>query len=298
MDKASELAIVRRAYAKQILAAAGVADAGIECAFAAIPREQFLGPGPWKMYRFAAASSGSYGATPEADPVYVYVDQVVGLVSERGINNGQPSLHAMLIASAQIQSGEHVVHVGAGTGYYSAIMAQLVGPTGRVTAVECDPALAERARECLSELSNVAVVEADGAAARLDAADVIYVNAGVTHPASPWLDGLADGGRLIIPLTTSANFPVPGTVFDPIKAMRSGAYFRIQRRGPVFESRGLLPTMIIPAHGRARDEANEQALAEAFAKGGWHRVAQLVRDEDLPEDKCWLRGSGWSLTYD
>jgi len=80
MDSDSELAIVRRAYAKQVLAAAGVADGGIERAFASVSRERFLGPGPWKMYRLSAALTGSYGQTPDADSVYVYVDQVIGLV--------------------------------------------------------------------------------------------------------------------------------------------------------------------------------------------------------------------------
>jgi protein-L-isoaspartate(D-aspartate) O-methyltransferase len=177
-------------------------------------------------------------------------------------------------------------------------MAQLVGPTGRVTAIECDPALAERARESLSGISNVTVVEADGAVALFAAADVIYVNAGVTHPVNPWLDGLADGGRLMIPLTANVNFPAPGTAFDPAKAMQSGTYFRIRRLGSAFEARGLLPTMIIPAQGCARDDVNERALAEVFAKGGWHRVTHLVRDKDVPEDRSWVRGLCWGLTYD
>ena len=51
MDK-GELDIVRRAYAKQITAAAGIEDARIEAAFAAVPREHFLGPGPWQILRW------------------------------------------------------------------------------------------------------------------------------------------------------------------------------------------------------------------------------------------------------
>src|SRR3984957_18079499 len=101
MERQAELAIVRRAYAKQTVAAAGINDARIEAAFAAAPREDFLGPGPWHMFRLPSA----FVATPEADPVYLYVDQVVGLIPERGINNGQPSMHAMLIAAAQIKEG-------------------------------------------------------------------------------------------------------------------------------------------------------------------------------------------------
>ena len=294
MDRQAELAIVRRAFAKQILAAARIADPRIEAAFAEVRREDFLGPGPWDIFRIPS----TYDPTADADPVLLYVDQVVGLIPERGINNGQPSLHAMLLAAAGIEEGEHVVHVGAGTGYYTAMMAFLTGPTGRVTAIEYDSALAARARTNLSDNAAVCVLEGDGATTPFDAADVIYVNAGVTHPADSWLDGLADGGRLILPLSTDANIRSVGLGhFDPMKAMRSGAFFRIQRRGAVFEARGLLPTAIIPAEC-VRDKTAEAALAAAFDKGGWNAVTRLVRGEEVPEERCWLRGRGWCLAYD
>ena len=80
-------------------------------------------------------------------------------------------------------------------------MALLVGSSGAVTAIEYDSSLAARARETLASLSNVTVVQGDGAAVDFAPADVIYVKAGATHPADPWLDGLTDGGRLLLPLT-------------------------------------------------------------------------------------------------
>jgi protein-L-isoaspartate(D-aspartate) O-methyltransferase len=58
---------------------------------------------------------------PTRNPVYLYDDVVVGIIPERNLNNGQPSLHAALIASAAPRAGEHAVHVGAGVGYYTAI---------------------------------------------------------------------------------------------------------------------------------------------------------------------------------
>jgi protein-L-isoaspartate(D-aspartate) O-methyltransferase len=294
MDRQAELAIVRRAYAKQVAAAARISDARIEQAFAAVHREQFLGAGPWQMMRLPSA----YVTTPDADPVLLYVDQVVGLIPERGINNGQPSLHAMLLAAVRIEEGDHVVHVGAGTGYYTAIMALLAGQSGRVTAIEYDSALAARARECLSGNPTVNVVEGDGTATSLEGADVIYVNAGVTRPADCWLDALSEGGRLLIPLTTDNNFPpLNSGVSDLQRAMNSGAYFLIRRQGAAFEARGLLPTVIVPAKG-ARDEASEELLSAAFAKGGWHSVTRLVRGAAAAEERCWLRGDGWCLVSD
>ena len=51
---------------------------------------------------------GGYRATPDPDPVYLYTDDVIGILPERNLNNGQPSLHAALIAAAAPQPGEHV----------------------------------------------------------------------------------------------------------------------------------------------------------------------------------------------
>ena len=76
MDAQAELRIVRAAYAKQVLAAASVANAGLAQAFAAIPREDFLGPGPWQVLRWLR----NYVPTPDADPVYLYTDDLVALV--------------------------------------------------------------------------------------------------------------------------------------------------------------------------------------------------------------------------
>ena len=192
MDSQAELRIIRAAYARQILAAASVNNPRLAEAFATVPRENFLGPGPWLMWRWTR-----YVATPDADPVYLYTNDVVALVPERHANNGQPSLHAHLIDRAGPGAGEHVVHVGTGAGYYTALLAHLVGPSGCVTGIEYDPGLAARARACLALYPNVTIIEGDGAQVGFDPANVIYVNAGCTRPAPRWLDHLADGGRLI-----------------------------------------------------------------------------------------------------
>src|SRR5436309_1180101 len=122
MDGEAELAIVRRAYAKQVMAPFNAAHPRVEAAFAAVPREHFLGPGPWRILHLRG-----YFTTPSDDPVYLYQDLLVGIIPERGLNNGRPSWHAVLVAGADARRGEHVVHVGAGTGYYTAIFAHMVG---------------------------------------------------------------------------------------------------------------------------------------------------------------------------
>ena len=203
----AELAIVRRAYAKQMMPH-NLAHPRVEAAFAAVPREAFLGPGPWPIvYRHRRGYIQTpYVQTPSDDPVYLYQDLLVGIIRERDLNNGQPSLHAKLIAAAAPRPGEHVVHIGAGVGYYTAILAHMVGESGRVTAIEFDGGLAERLAANFAGQPNVRALQGDGAQIEFDPADVIYVNAGATRPADIWLDRLNDGGRLILPLTSDKGF--------------------------------------------------------------------------------------------
>ena len=106
---------------------------------------------------------------------------MIGILPKRNLNNGQPSLHAALIAAAAPQPREHVLHIGVGVGYYTAILAELVGATGRVTAIEFDAELAARATANLAQ--HVRAVHGDGTRIAFAPADVIYVNAGATRPA-------------------------------------------------------------------------------------------------------------------
>jgi protein-L-isoaspartate(D-aspartate) O-methyltransferase len=295
VDKETELAIVRRAYAKQTLAFAGVSDPRIEAAFAHVPRERHLGPGPWAAFR----GVGAYVATPSDDPVYLYTDRLFGLLTRQTVNNGQPSVHAALMDSARIKPGEHVVHVGAGTGYYSAILAHIVGATGRITAIEFDVELAARATTCLSSVQNVRVIPGDAFTTPIDAADVIYVNAGVSRIPDSWLDGLREGGRLMLPMTTRAAFKSlePGA-FDLAKLARMAAshvLFRIERLGGEFHVRLIFPAGFIPAEGG--EDGSDAALAAALERGGAKEVTRLYRRSDIPEERCWLRGNGWCLAY-
>lgn len=279
---------VRRAYAKQVLAAADLNNQSLEDAFAAVKREDYLGPGPWSILRWGKG----YVTTPSADPVYLYSNDLVAIDRDRYLNNGQPALHALLTDRAGPAAGEHVLHVGAGVGYYSAILAELVGPSGRVTAVEYDPDLAERARANLGSLSQVVVKQGDGATIDFEPADVIYVNAGTTHPADPWIERLREGGRLILPLTTRRGFNASD---DATPIERRGAVFRIERKGTAFSAKWISPVAIFPCEG-ARDDQAELALAAALDKGGWEEVTTFKYGATLPPaEDCWLRASDWCL---
>ena len=81
-----------------------------------------------------------------------------------------------------------------------------------------DPALAERARANLAPWPQAVVVAGDGIAHQGEPADLVVVNAGVTHPQAHWLDQLPEGGRLLVPLTTAGG---QGGAEDKIAAMEA-----------------------------------------------------------------------------
>lgn len=194
MPQAATLAELRRAYAAEIMRADGTANPRVEEAFAAVPREDFLTDPPWRVF-----SPGGVIEKHSSDPADLYDDVLVVLDAKKGINNGQPSLHAAWIAAVDPQPGESVIHVGIGAGYYTAILARLVAPDGAVHAYEIDRPLAALAKRRLAGVPNVTVHARSAVDADLPAADVIYVNAAATAPDAAWLKALRRGGRLIFP---------------------------------------------------------------------------------------------------
>lgn len=119
----------------------------------------------------------------------------------RNLNNGMPSFWARNLEHLDIARGERVLQLGAGTGYYSAVLAEIVGTAGRVTAVETVPMLAGQARGNLASWPQVNVVSGDGRTVDVGELDVIIAFARSTHPSRLWLDRLVEGGRLLMPLT-------------------------------------------------------------------------------------------------
>jgi protein-L-isoaspartate(D-aspartate) O-methyltransferase len=185
---------LRRRYAAETMRSGGIDHPRVEAAFAAAPREAYLAPPPWTIF-----APGGLFMTETADPAELYQDVLVVLDRERGINNGQPSLHAAWLAALDPQPGEVALHIGAGTGYYTAILAALVAPGGAVHAYEIEPHLAGLAQQNLAALETVTVHPVSGVGAALPASDVVYVNASAAAPDVAWLRALEPGGRLIFP---------------------------------------------------------------------------------------------------
>jgi len=283
-----QMAALRRAFARKVLASVEGSNARLENAFAQVQRERFLGPGPWQVI-----GASGYEPTPDADPSHLYADVLVGIIPERRLNNGMPSYHASLMAHAAVQTGEHIVHIGAGVGYYTAILAELAGREGQVTAIEFDGDLAKIAAENLSDRSNVTILQGDGFSMPFAPANVIYVNAGTTGPASAWLDNLKDGGRLLLPLTVRKF-----TQSDDQRPLsRHGAVFLITRKEEAFEAKWISAVGVFPCEGGRDDEA-ERVIDIALQTGGFREVRRLYRNGEVPADQCWLRLPTWSLAYD
>jgi protein-L-isoaspartate(D-aspartate) O-methyltransferase len=223
-----------------------------------------------------------YWTTDDDYPSQVYHDVLIALDESRGINNGQPSLWAYLFDRLELVPGELVLHLGCGTGYYSAIIAELVGSAGRVTAVEIDPTLAQRAQAALADWRQVTMIHADGAGTSFEPVDAIVASAGATHPLSSWLDALRPGGRVLFPMTTSRDGP--------------GAMLLVKRRtDDRFAARFVCRVGFIDFQG-ARDPAISRRLAAALRRDLGAAVKSLRRDIHGKDETCWLHGDGWCLS--
>ena len=266
---------VRRFYAEFVVKSSGSSDARLIDAFAAVPREDYVGEGPWQVF----VGSG-YIPTISDDPRLLYQDVLIALAPERKINNGQPSLHARCLAVGAPAVGDSVVHIGAGTGYYSAVLATLVGPTGSVIAVEREEDLAARAASSLREFRNVEVRAASATEIAIPDCDVIYVNAGATHPPAAWLDALRIGGRLVLPLTTNEGF---------------GMMLCVTRNEEcVYAACAFTRVAFIPCIG-ARDDAASMSLSNALERQSLKGVRSLRRNTS-PDETAWCLGKDWWLS--
>lgn len=279
-----ELQTQRVFFANLVASAAGAPkNERLISAFANTPREKYLGPGPWRIF-----AGGNLLETPSNDPAYLYQDVVVAIAPARGINNGQPVLHAMCLAALAVQPGEAIVHIGAGAGYYTAILAQLTGSDGHVDAYEIEEDLAARAAANLSEFANVTVYHHNATQPPLPPCDVIYVNAGATSPLDLWLDALRPKGRLLFPLTPDHG---------PGGAPGHGAMLLVTRNtdsAESFAARFLSPAMFIPCIG-ARDDVTAVRLAESFKRGDARNVRSLRRNR-RPDHSSWCAGDNWWLS--
>ena len=245
-------------------------SAAVEEAFRAVPRHLFL---------------------PGVPLARAYADEAVAVQAVDGVTTSsasQPSMMAIMLAQLDLRPGHRVLEVGAGTGYNAALMARLVGPQGRVVAVDIDSDLVEGADLHLAAagVSDVELVCADGALGYPPGAPydriVLTVGSGVLR--SEWIAQLAPGGRLLLPLALrGTQLSVALDLGDDgmlrSASVHSCAFVRLRGVGATAETGTAVDGVsVLPADGRARPDPVRAALA---APGAARHVPEPLGAADL-----------------
>lgn len=280
-----DLEHIRLRFSQEIQRLGKIKSSGLVDGLATVPREAFIGPGPWKIMRASEIGQG-YRVTPDTDPRHLYENVLVALDERRRLNNGEPLGLLLFLDTLSLSAGERLLHIGCGVGYYSAVAAHALGPEGSVVAVELDPELAARAKRNLQPYSTVRAIPADGTREQFGTFDAIFVNAGCTRAAPIWQ--LAVGGRLLVPLTVGLP-ELPG--------IGAGSMLLVTRLTAGFAARFTSPVGIFHCEG-ARSADEETLLFRAFAGGNRASVCRLRRDVHEPGPNCWLHTAEVCLESD
>ncbi len=120
-----------------------------------------------------------------------------------------PGVVASMLEQLDVQPGDRILEIGAGTGYNSALLSELAGPTGRVVTVDIDQDVVDGAQAALASTGygHVEVVCADGAQGHAPCGpyDRIIVTAGSSDLPPAWWQQLTPAGRLVVPLRITAR---------------------------------------------------------------------------------------------
>jgi protein-L-isoaspartate(D-aspartate) O-methyltransferase len=285
------LELRRQFFADEIEAVARLRTPALSEALATVPRERFLPPGPWiTLADLDFLAPARHVSTPDADPARVYHNIGIAIDPARQLFNGQPATLATWIDALGLAAGQRVVHIGAGLGYYTAVMAHMVGPQGRVIAYEIDAALAASARENLKRYPWIDLRSND-ASRPLDAEfDAMLVNAGVTHPLDSWLDQMAVGGRMLLPLT--AAMPAMGATIG------KGLGWLITRKSAAEYAARVAGIVAVYSAVGLRDERLSERIGKSMMAGPmkWQAVTRLRRDPHEAGDSCWLHDERFCLS--
>lgn len=152
----------------------------------------------------------------------------------QGQTISQPSMHARYLELLRLTGNEKVLEIGTGSGYQTALLAQLAS---QVFSIERVAPLLERARDAIRQTGarNVSVLVGDGTLGWRDYGpyDAILVTAGAPDIPRPLAEQLAEGGRLLIPL---------GGRDEQMLTL-------VTRRGETLETRDIAPVRFVPLVG-------------------------------------------------
>lgn len=283
MHDETDIITARRWFALDIKEAAPVVhNQRIVDAFSSVSREEYLGDGPWGIH--SRLGIGAIHQSATSSPMHVYHDVLISIDQASGINNGLPSLWGRVFDNLNIEPGDTILQVGAGTGYYTAILAELVASKGRVIAYEIEDNLAKQAKANLQHYAQVEVISGDATEAKgLPQIDVVVACAGVTHVPLLWLNHLSGVGRMVLPVTGGNQW---------------GFLMHLARDGDDLPIKSLGPCGFYHCAG-ARLAEEEQALAAALKlfdgrppdKGCYH-----VGQPDGHAKRVWVTGQSYWIS--
>ncbi len=174
----NEFKIKRDLMVETQIIARGIKDERLIAAMRKVPRHLFLDEALW----------------PQA-----YEDYPLPIGERQTIS--QPYIVALMTEKLRLKGHESVLEIGTGSGYQTAILAELAE---RVYSIERIASIAKRARKILDDLkyTNVLIKVGDGTLGWDEYApyDAIIVTAASPYVPKPLLDQLKEGGRLVIPV--------------------------------------------------------------------------------------------------
>jgi protein-L-isoaspartate(D-aspartate) O-methyltransferase len=200
MRRAPDVSRIHTALIDELAAAGTVRSRAVEAALRAVPRHLFL---------------------PGVPLEEVYRDQAIVTKCIDGVrvsSSSQPAIMAIMLEQLDVRPGQRVLEIGAGTGYNAALLAHLVGPTGRVVTVDIDADTVESARQHLDAagFEQVQVVCGDGGLGHPPGApyDRIILTVGAWDIAPAWTEQLRADGRLVLPLALRGPETQRAIAFD------------------------------------------------------------------------------------
>lgn len=250
----------RNALVDTLIAKKKITSSAVERAFRTVPRHLFVVEGTPLDVTYSVDNSVPIKHAPD------------GVIIS---STSAAYIQARMIEQSELTAGMSVLEIGSG-GFNAALLAEIVGPDGHVVSVDIDPEVTDRARELLNATgygSRVTVVQADaenplpGLEAPFDA---ILVTVGAWDFAPAWLEHLAEGGRIVVPLRMNGITRV----------------IAFRREDDHLVSTSAEVAGFVPMQGEG---ARDERVFQLPDRNGHH--VKLRFDDDVPQDMSLLDGA-------
>lgn len=268
-------ASLRRKLVEKLKSTGVLHDPRVEAAMLTVPRHTFA---PWLTLERAYANESH--ALPGAF-------DVPGASSESPASTiSQPAAVALMLEQADLKPGQHVLEIGAGSGYNAALIAQIIGPQGHVVTVDIEGWVVASARTHLAAagVTNVLVVLGDGGLGFKPRApyDRILATVGAWEIPPAWFDQLKPDGKIAAPVHL-------------IGKPHDHDYLVLEREGDHLKGQSMTPLSMVlmrggnGAHPEARDQPPEPSGQEPATIKALHGKVYRNEDSQAPTPRAFVR---------